>query len=54
MYWHISSLLHVSGLQGAITQTVTIYSPHPVLLSRRWATTQQAHTELPEDGALMR
>jgi hypothetical protein len=98
MYYHISSLLHVSALQGAIfrefsvsllncctkswkhnrmravycdrlcggwdvsswrswniptpTQTVTIYSPHSVLLSRLWATIQQALTELPEDGAL--
>jgi hypothetical protein len=30
--------------------TVTIYSSHPVLLSRLLAAIQQAHTELPEDG----
>jgi hypothetical protein len=37
-----------------ITQTVTIYSPHPVLLSRLWTTIQQAHIELTEDGFLKR
>jgi uncharacterized membrane protein len=26
-------------------------SPHPISLLRHWATIQQAHTELPEDGA---
>jgi hypothetical protein len=36
------------------TQTVTTYSPHPVLLSQNWATIQQAHIEFPEDGALKR
>jgi hypothetical protein len=28
--------------------------PHPVLLSRLWATIQQAHIELHEGGALKR
>jgi hypothetical protein len=35
-------------------QTVTIFSPHPVLLSRLWTTIQQDRIEFPEDGALKR
>jgi hypothetical protein len=36
---------------GTTTQTVTIYSPHPISLLRHWATIQEAHAELPGDGA---
>jgi hypothetical protein len=38
---------------GCILYTV-VYSPHTVLLSRLWATIQQADAELPEDGAFKR
>jgi uncharacterized membrane protein YecN with MAPEG domain len=33
------------------SRMVAIYSPHPVPLSWHWATIQQIHIELPEDGA---
>jgi hypothetical protein len=41
----------VGGILHPTTQTVTIYSPHPITLLRHWATIQQAHTEIPENGA---
>jgi hypothetical protein len=44
----------ISALVQPHIVIVTIYSPYPVLLSRLWTAIQQAHIELPEDGALKR
>jgi hypothetical protein len=38
-------------LRHPTIQTVTLYSPRAISLLRHWATIQQAHAELPENGA---
>jgi hypothetical protein len=44
------SIYNFGWMSHPTTQTVTIYSPHPIPLLWDSATIQQAHTELPEDG----
>jgi hypothetical protein len=51
---HVAASFFSTRNIPTVAQAVTIYSPHPVLLSRLWATIQQARIELPEDGVLKR
>jgi hypothetical protein len=52
--WFVVQSGKSSTWWGLYIVTVPKHSPHPVLLILLWTTKQQAHIELPEDGALKR